>query len=550
MNLFGKQDTAPTGPTAAKQALAALAGIGRVITHENVYGGTHKLTQQAIQESYAGLSKLLDERKRIDLALVDGTFRVCGEQTEPANRFVQTFVDRLATLEVTGFAFVQGMSEDEFIDLLEFLIYGPPADASGVAEAMAARGVTHIETERAVYQRVAEGQTVVDDAALKGGDGAGGAGDEGQAEDGPSPVAVEQIMAFLKGEDHTADGPVPEEFKDVANDAEKLANLIMEAALVRQKAAAIDGGESLADFVVGCLRRTYDGLKKSGAGKTQKGRNDVKKSLLLLEKDVLDRLHSLVDQADPEADAAIAAAIEEMQDDLEIDSLAAEYVKKRKALEKTERRVLRHMSHRDEARAPDGPLHERMQDAGLEAHGWRELVAKASDGGGEGDGPGSSGAPHELAALTTLLTQLEAMMSSQEPQREHRTKQLLAQAGEKVQSLGLRTQEKIRRLGEDMEVERQAEEFAGVALKKPALSRAQRAELLAEICQELCQPASVINVSIEMLAYGLLGDLSEAQTETLERAADCGRRLMDLLDLLRDVVGVPRGLLPEKPDLG
>ena len=551
MNLFGKNEAAADRPAGTKQTLAVLAGMGRVMAHENVYGGTHKLTQQSLQESYAALSKLLEGRERVQLAFADGKLQIDGQWVEPDSRFAETFIEKLGALDITGFSFVRGMSEEEFIDLLEFFIYASPTDTSDVGEAMAARGVKHVEMEKAVYQRVAEGQTVVDEGGAEQDGGAGAGGDEGEAEDGPSPAAVEQIMAFLKGEDHATDAPVPEELKEVANDAEKLASLIMEATAVRQRQADIEGGENLTDFVVGCLRRTYGGLMKAGAGKTQKGRRDMKKSLLLLEKDVLDRLHSLVEETDPEADAAIAAAIEEMQEDLEVDSLATEYVKRRKALEKMEHRMVRYMDRRDDAQDPDGPLHDKLQEAGLGTHGWRELVAKTADGAGSGGdgGPETGGASNELATLTTLLTQLETMMSSQEPQREQQANQILAQAEEKLEELGRGTQEKIRRLGEDMELERQAEEFAGVSLKKPVLSRGQRAELLAEICQEICQPASVINVSIEMLAYGLLGELTEAQSETLGLAADCGRKLMDLLDLLRDVVGVPKGLTPEKPDL-
>ena len=98
MKLFGKRRTdAPTrGKT--QRTLELLTGIGKVMAHASVYGGTHKLTQQALQESYAALSGLLEAHKRVNLTIVGKELQIDGEQAEPRNRFVHTFIEKLTEL--------------------------------------------------------------------------------------------------------------------------------------------------------------------------------------------------------------------------------------------------------------------------------------------------------------------------------------------------------------------------------------------------------------------------------------------------------------------
>jgi hypothetical protein len=510
---------------------AMLRLTGQVLNNSSLYGPTHKITTKSLDECYKFLMKLLEKVPRINLSMSDGGLLVEGKPQGLRNPFVNILAARLDELEIAGFSLLAGMSKDEYYKLMEILITATPpeGDADGFADAVAARGLEHIHAERVQYKRVTEGDVVVDEEEFE------------EAEEAvQAAAAVEQIMAFLKGDiTGGATEEIGEGLAAAASDAENLAGLIMEAVSVRQRAVGVESGESLGDIVVGCLRRTFDGLMSTPAAKTQKGKKAIKKTMLVLEKTVLDRLHAITGEVDPAVDQAIEEAMEEMTDELEIDALTAEYIKKRKALEKTEKRVVKYIKSHEEDQELETGLHERLAEAGLPAAGWRELMVKSGVGADEGgaDGRGVAG----MGVLAVLLSELDEMMSSTIDTQAMGEK--MTELGHKVEEIAEGTEQKIEVLGQKIEEDEEA--MAG-AKKKVKMSRKALMELLAEIVQELCQSLSAINCAVGMTLAGHVGDINTEQREVLGVASNCARRLDQLLDRLFEIVGLPKGLTPDK----
>jgi hypothetical protein len=75
-------------------------------------------------------------------------------------------------------------------------------------------------------------------------------------------------------------------------------------------------------------------------------------------------------------------------------------------------------------------------------------------------------------------------------------------------------------------------------------------DMVPEIVQELCQPLTVLNCTIEMLQDERFGVVNVAARQALELASDCTRRMKDLADRLVFVCGVPGSLEPDKGCLG
>jgi hypothetical protein len=71
-------------------------------------------------------------------------------------------------------------------------------------------------------------------------------------------------------------------------------------------------------------------------------------------------------------------------------------------------------------------------------------------------------------------------------------------------------------------------------------------ELLAETVQELCQSATVINCTVSMLCDGGSDMMSPEQKDTLKNVGQCAEKLNQRLEILRQMVGVPQGLIPKK----
>ncbi len=541
---------AEPGPVQAAQAglgqkqlldvYAFLRAAGQTINNSSLYGPTHKITVKSVSDSFAQLTQLLSVVPRINLSVVNGELLVEGKPIELKNPFINLLADRLDSVGVSGFSLMQGMSESEYKKLMEVLMSPKAEDTGGdFADLVEKLQLDHVYAERVRYERVSDSEVVAEKE------------DEQQAtQRAMAEAMVEQIMAFLKGEAGVTPDQVSQSLTEMASDAERLANLIMEAAAVRQQQSGLSEGESLADIVVGCLRRTFEGLVRDPAARTKKGKNAVKKIMLLLEKTVLDKLHSIAKETDPSLDEAIAGVVDEMIGDLEIEQLTAEYVKKRQALEDTEKRVLRYLHTHADDPAMAGELQERLAEAGLTPDGWKELVVKsksetvapapaASEGGSSGTDPVS------LGVLAMLLSELDQMMANvTDP---HAVGNKLVEIGQHAQQVA---DHAARRL-EDLKNVLQQEEELLVNMDESnrsqvRMSRAALMELLAEIVQELCQSLSAINCAVGMTLAGHIGDINEDQKQVLSVAATCGHRLDDLLDRLIEIVGLPKGLQPDK----
>ncbi|MBN1268294.1 MAG: hypothetical protein JXB04_01795 [Kiritimatiellae bacterium] len=520
-------------PEMLEKLVDLLRQMGQVINNAALYGPAHKITSRSMHDCFASLVQLLESWPRINLSIVEGDLLVEGKPAGLKNPFVNILAGKLSELEISGFSLLRGMSKEEFYNLMELLITAKPAEGAGFADAVTQRGLQHVHAERVKYARVTEGAVVVEEEDAAAAEAAAAAG-----------VAVEQIMAFLKGDVGVKAEQIASGLHKVSSDADQLAGLIMEAAAVRQRPGGVDGGESLADIVVGCLRRTFTGLMKDPTAKSITGKKNIKKTMLVLEKTVLDKLHAISGE-DPEADAAIDAAIEEMIDDLEIDQLSSEYAKRRKALEKTESRVMRYIKAHEGEQEAEVNLQEKLAEAGVTPDGWRELVVKTrkepmATGRGEMD-QGIAG----VGVLAVLLNELDDMMASMPDPRA--LGQKVAQLGDRVNDLADGTEQKIEKLDEKMKAEDEALAGIGETEKSKAkLSRKALMELLAEIVQELCQSLSAINCAVGMTLAGHIGDLNDEQREVLGVASNCARRLDQLLERLFEIVGLPTSLTPKK----
>lgn len=497
--------------------------MGMFINSANLYGPQHALTAKAGDQCYSYLVPLQKKYPRINFSFSEDKVFIDGTAVDLSNPFVRNVVNKLISLKVAGFSLIQGMPKMEFYKLLGLIISG----AEGFED-----GLEHVKAERITYQRVSDQEVVVDKDALDG---------EGELDEKIN--RVQQIMAILKGEVPPDSPEALEALRETATDADQLASLIMEAAAIRQATSGVATGESLGDIVVGCLRRSFDGLMADPSSATQKGKKTVKKTMLLLEKGILDRLHALSDGSQGEFDDQVHSEVEEMVDEVEIDALTDEYMKKRLAIEKSEQRLMRYMKKKGPEELEAAGLREKLSEAGLNQEGWKELVVKS---GAEGAGGGSGGEGGDIGMLSLLLTQLTDLMDTAEATPEKLDQQVEG-IDKEVENIAEGTGSKIKELAQKIETEREnlqhPEKHSTEELKK---NHADMMELLAEIVQELCQPVAATNCAVGMLLSGHIGDISEVQRHMLDVAHRCGERLDTLLSRLVEIVGLPEGLTPDK----
>ncbi len=577
-------DNTPPESNAPDKAVFDLIGLlGKVINSSTLYGPEHRMTTAAHDEAFQCLNDLLKNRERLRISLFEGMLHVDGNPLERSGALVQVVVRQMKKLNVTGFSLLRGMRREDFDSLMQMLSAREASEEVDFEEQLQQRGVQHVEPEfEGELTRLGKEESVVsrrdaqrsadtaqakkrgsskshedieqdseafmrdfaarfsgaDDSRQSARDsgqstGAGGS-DKGSGKEGQGPD-VEKILAFLKGSDSLSSIPSSEELREVASDSEKLANLIMESATVQQRNQEMASGESLADLVVGALRRTYNGLRRPVSDPTRQ--LDARKSLLMLEKNVLDRLHKMMEGID-NMEAQVPDDFVEEVDELEVATMTSEYVRRRESLERMEEEVMSYIKG-NSSRAQSGErLQSAFQEAGLPPSEWRELVAKSGSGA---DAVASGGA--DLGALTMLLSQLDRLMEGEEPDPKS-VGETVKEVGNEVSRLSDATKGKMNQLGATLDKAEASVDEARAAGQTPPQKLAGR-ELLAEIVQELCQPATAISCSAVMLQEGMFGPLAADQAEVMQTVADCGDKLNRLLEHLKHIVGYPSDFIPK-----
>jgi len=529
--------------SASPEVIALIRSIGQTITNATLYSTRHPVTASAIEQAYEQFVPLVDARGRLTLALAEDHLTVDGELVETNSHLTATFADRMRSMGFAGFTVEKSTTPDEFVRLVLFFALGATPDgAKGPAALSPENGFEHVKATVVRYEQVLEGQAVVD----------GDAASQAQAFSG---VVVEQIMAFLKG-DIDKDGEAALRSPEaVANNAQALGEMILKSAVIRQQAPDLSQGESLGGLVVGCLRRTFSSLSADPTARTQKGAKTLSRSLVMLEKEVLDTLRAMGGDEAGQAVEDVQEAVREMQDEVMIDALAEQYAKRVEAVRGNETRILRYIKRKGLDAATESGLKDRLLKNGLSDEGWNELVVKSgvaslpdnagtnAVGAGAGSGGAGSGGDTGLM-LAALLKQLTELASAPTGSAPAQAADVVTGLSDGVKTMIAQAEGKIDNLAKA--IRKRKTPSAKSSDTGDAATLAWVIAAIAEICQELRQPLSVINCTMDILADGKVGPLDTLQSETLRMALDCGERLAKLINKLESISGHPAGLTPDR----
>lgn len=518
-------------PKQADESIQALVkNMGQCINLQSLYGVGHKLVADAETRSLESLKAVFDSFKQIDFAVEDKVLLINGQAANMNNPFIATLGVRIEKLAGTSFSMRKGISPEEFSSLLAGL------SAGNMQEQIKTGALKHVSAERVSYQRMRAGQHISDgtsersadaavafEEALRGGATASGA--SGNTPPSQRKESVTEIMAFLKGDVSIPSEMAAAGLSSMATDADRLAGLVMQAVTVHSGGMA--QGESLADIVVGCLRRTMQGLEQNPSSKTPQGTKDLKKTLLLLEKNVLQRLHKMRGGRDLATEQYILAETAEMSDEIEVSRMAEAYAGQRAKMNVIEQQLHGYIKRKGADSRAGQALQQHLSAGGLDSTGWKELVVRAQEGasGTKGKkGAGGGGADNGgLGALTTLLSRLDDLMEGVSTAEEQKkaTQAIVEHNDQSVTS----AKERIEALSNE---------------RKDLL------ETLAELTQELAQPLTAMNCSVDMTLSECIGPLTGHQKEMLTLASNSGSQLHDLFQRLIKISGLPEGLLPDK----
>ncbi|MEE9367337.1 MAG: hypothetical protein V3V05_00580 [Pontiella sp.] len=515
--------------------LAALSELSRSINIVSTYGKNHPAVDKAAEKTAIAMSDLFTDRKKVIIGAFNGVMTVDELTINAAGVLLKSLERRLVRLRITGLKIAKGISEQELNELIG-LLSCQEADAfqSGLGQA----GLSNVTSEDTLFQAVRDGQAVANSSDLSkianmGGNGIlvledelsdGGSGERDSGEGNGNEVHVDQIVAFLKGDMDLDENEIGEELAALAEDPSRLGQMIMESVSVRQSATEL-AGESLGDIVLGCLRRTYNGLRKQPSFKSTEGMADLQKSLLLLEESMLDKMRDLTGEPNPELDRQIVQSIREMDESISFEMAAMQYMDHRDAIEMSRQELQSFVQSRGAEVAQDI-----ISDSDFPQSEWRKIVVDSNNS--------PAGQPQIAAglnSLTTVFEKLENLMKSNSVDGSE-VKTLFRQATVNLDDSIFSTKGKL----EDLSKQLKEEEGGGtIGGHGRHMSREELLAALAEVAQELMQPLTAINASLEMMLHGYVGDVTSEQKDLLGLASNSGEHLKFLMNMLVDIVGCP-----------
>ena len=554
-----------TDECCSPEMMQALSDFGKMLSIASIYGMNHPSVATPLQDAHHSLFEALEQDEMVMLGLFNKTLTINDKMLTEYTVHLRALERRFIALEVPHLVFRKGMSQEELGQLIDALCSTGGAAGATLKERLDEANLDHIKADQVQYVAQHEGQRLVGDGEGAGAEGTGaGAGESGAGEgagaeetggetgeeekepveekEEPEPtINVEQIVAFLKGSPGATDTP-SDELQELVADPQKLGQLIMESVDVRQSAQSIGQGESLADIVIGCLRKTYDGLAQQKKYSSTRGKASLHKAMLLLEKTVVDKIRNAVGEEQPEVDAQILEALREAEEQRQVEILAARFVEQQKKITKVEMDILRYVREYGEEKA-----RQMLSSSEIPEEEWNRLMIQNRRSGGSGDGEGGGeggGGPGggsgdgeglDMGALAIVLDKLEDIMELDNVPPEI-VEHALNEVRETVKETTAQATKRVESLEEQVQ---QHEEDTGKPPKERR-NKKNRADLLEEIANlalTLAQPLTVITVSIESARQESLP--ADMRNDMLEMAHESAERMKELMKRLTRLVGYP-----------
>jgi signal transduction histidine kinase len=528
-----------------------LRSLGSVFENRALYGPTHNVTIQSLESAFEAISQCLATDPTLLFTITPDE---CNLNNRPAGQnvpIIGQFIDRLRAHEVSTLTLKQDMGPDEFIALVELIAQDPAQVESegGFAAKLETSIFLHIESRKVTFVELAEEEVVVNNTELQG--------DPAEQEE-----RAASVMAYLGvHEDEQPSAPsatVTDNIQKLLDAPSDLGALIVQSAgtslamdLPINELLSSDILHHLVERIVTRLERTFNILKTSKSARSQKGKKSLIKSLTALKTSLSVVVPESVTPNKIDL-APISTAIEAMTDELAIDALASEYLRKRKLIQASEDRLLRYIARQGET-INDSDLKTKLMEGGLSPWNWETLLLTSGTKSSANNAQ-TEASQHipEFKHLHDMLAQLAECFSDVNQNSSltpDEIKGLITQVEERMGKLIENTRKRMEKLENQVSHDASTQTIEGVEHTQKQ-SRRQLLELIAEIVQELCQPLSVIQCSFDVLLTGQLDVVSPAQHELLSMASRGAKRLDLLIHDLVTIVGHPSDMVPKERTKG
>ena len=501
------------------ESFARALGLG--LNQMALYGAKHTVTQDAVNRCFGQIQFACDQSGEVILSWPERDLIINGRLVSQRNALVQSLVSKLRSADIMGLSLKSGLTRAEFVSLLQILSDSTegqrPVDV-GLEEALRLADITHVQVREIKYAAVEDGQIVAN------------------VEDLSEGSALESAALNMLGPgrgDNPNDREGARALERAVEDPKRLSDMIMKSARGGPDA---DNVETLANRILSSLKRGCEVLLDGEAAKTAKGKRALTHNLNRLEAELR---HRTPNEIPAECEEGIRSTIGKTVDTLMTESLVYEYTRQRHSLRENEKRLVRFLETKEEGELDLEFLRQKALQMGLSEADIQSLLRQ----GGLANSADALTRGGEIAAL---IMQVEGALPHGPGQTldQERMVGILKEVETQVSVLMEATEVKMRHLEEQLQTAKASIQDKG-ALSDSG-EHAETMRVLAEITQELCQPLSVVNCSIDMVKDERLGPLETSQSDMLALASTSGQRLLTLITKLGEITGMPSTLHPQQ----
>ncbi len=522
--------------------------LGSVFDNRKLYGNSHKVTIQSLENAFESVSQLLSNENELVFTVTPDELHINHKVVETKNTLMLAVVDMFRGHEISTMTMLKDLSPDEFLRLVDLIAQAPEevAASGGIASLLNDDKFPHIGLRKVTYVELAEEEVVIkkEDAA--------GDFDHNERD--------ALIMEYLTGPSDELsslqDSAIADGVQELIDNPAELGKIIVRSAAsssdIDIKSDSPLSDNAVKDFI-GCivesLNKTFDILKKDKSARSQKGKKNLSKSLKILEDDLENVIKDRISPIDDKSLNPIYSAVEAMTDELEIDALATEYLRKRKLIEASEKHLLKYIERHDQSY--DDDLKSKLIEGGLTPHSWEMLMIASGKSKSIGEKWVRNTKLPEFKKLQDKLVQLSRIFCNVDPDHATTPDQLqkvISQVEEHLEKLIKNTERRIKVILNRIIADESSPKSRETESSKK-LTRHQLLELIAEIVQELYQPLSVVQCVLQSTLSQKVDMKSAEQREFLELANRSAERLTALISELYTVVGNPATLSPTKQQM-
>ena len=514
--------------------------LGTIFDNRKLYGPDHKVTTNSLEQSFGILTEILNSENELVLNITPDEISINHKNVELKNPLIVHFAELLHSHEISTLTISKDLSADEFLRFCNLL-----ADTPGNLTNELQSGLfSHIKSHKVTYVELQDDDIVVKKDELD--------------ENAQHEKIEKDVMDFLGVDGATGAAQTETSRQSVTDGLQVLIGTPKDLGKIIVKSAGSslsvdiptinplpdETVKELIEKIVDSLERAFDLLKNNHPAKTQKGKKELTKALKALEQEIGEVVKDGILDVEQDELEPIYSAIDAMTDELEIDALAAEYLRKRRLIESSEKRLLKYLERRQDD-LDSSELKEKLIGGGLSEHNWDMLLVASGQLTNSTEKVLNLESPEFKQLKTKLikLTQIFCSIDPHQPASPEQLHEIITQVEEQLEKLIEITERRIKHILDNI-IADDSEADSRETESSRKLTRRQLLELIAEIVQELYQPLSVVQCVIQTLLAGEIHLGSKEQRELMDLAARSTQRLNLLIGELYTVVGNPSSMHP------